>query len=220
MPDQGQLTLHPICPICHDVELTDQELGKGKDTGVLQCWYCLVDTMVKGGMGEMYIPDPASYGRSGETKDHGIQLAKEKWFRPINTNDALAQVTKNLAQPIAGQPQAPGTAPGPGKPVLQMPGATNVPLTDAERKAYILKFGVDPTPTNKPYEIVVHGTHEDLYLKFSCPVQIDLSYERELKRIMGGVVDSFGKLLKYGPQFAATLIELENLSGSMFLGGK
>jgi hypothetical protein len=216
MPDQGQLTQHPICPICHEVELTDQELVKAKGTGINQCWYCLVDTMIKSGINEMFIPDPTEFGRAGETKEHGIQLAKEKMLRPINPTDALAQMQRNLAQPVTATPGAAPTM----KPVLQGSQAVNIPLSEQERKEFIMKFGIDPAPKNKPYEIVVQGTHEDLYLKFSCPVQIDLSYERELKRIMGGVVDSFGKLLKYGPAFAATLIELENLSGSMFLGGK
>lgn len=175
--------------------------------------------MLKSGINEMFIPDPTEFGRPGETKEHGIQISKEKRFRPIDTNAALAQMTQNLSQTPGGAAPAPGAAPG-TKPVLQMSGVSNIPLSEAERKAFIVKFGADPAPKSTPYEIIVHGTHEDLYLKFSCPVQIDLSYERELKRIMGGVVDAFGKLVKYGPSFAATLIELENINGSMFLGGK
>jgi hypothetical protein len=220
MPDQGQLTVLPICQVCRKTQLTNEELAIAKDKGTQpRCWYCLVDALVQI-QSEQSIPDPTEYGRPGETKEHGIQLSKEKLFRPINVKDAISQMNQNLASPPTPATAATPAAGQSIKPVLPMSGAGAIPFTDAERKEYILKFGADPTPRNTPYEIIVHGQHEDLYLKFSCPVQVDLSYERELKRIMGGVVDVFGKLMKYGPSFAATLIELQNTSSDMFLGSK
>lgn len=220
MSDTGQLTLRPICPVCKKTQLTDQELARAKDTGTPQrCWYCLVDALVQL-QSEESIPHPQEFGRPEETRENGISLAKEKTFRPINVGAALKDMQNSIQDPVAPAP-AVGQSPAIPiiKPILQTP-PTSLPFTESERKEFAMKFGTDPVPKPAGHEIVVHGAHEDFYLMLHCPTPIDLSYERELKRIMGQLVDITGKLLKYGPNFAATLMELEAMSGAMFIGSK
>jgi hypothetical protein len=168
--------------------------------------------MVQVKLGTEYIPEPAEWGRPGETKEAGIERAKAKAFRPMSPAEAIKQMIQGTAADSPAQPAQPV------KKVLQMP-AQSAALSEEDRKAFIVKHGIDPVPRVTTYEIVVHGATDDTYLKFGCPMpSIDLAEEREMKRIMGGMLDIFGKLLKYGPQFAGTLIELKNISPEMFLG--
>jgi hypothetical protein len=202
----NQLTNLPVCPICKDVELTNEEVALYKDVSKRACWYCVAQSLAAMGM-ESQIPDPAMYGRPGESKDAQIQRSKQKHFK----------------EPIDPGAVSKGGVPAPGHvaPNIQgQPIAGTLRLTDQERKDFIKNFGIDPLPKVKPTEIVVSGATEDTYLKFSIPLPVDAAEEKEIKRILGGMLEIFGKLLKYGPQFASTLIELQAMNSEMFLGGK
>lgn len=202
-----QLTVNPICPICKTVQLTNEEIAKSAD-GKGRCWYCICDTFSQIGM-ETLIGDPAAYGRPNETVESGIARSKQKFLRP-----AIDQATIDA---VAAAPGATLAVPGKAKPLNS---TVPIKFTDAERKAFITSFGTDPQPKVVPTEIIVHGTGDDTYLKFSVPVAVDAKEEQEIKRILGSILDIFGKLLKVGPQFASTLIDLQSMSGEMFIGGK
>jgi hypothetical protein len=200
-----QLTKRPLCVICKEVELTDEEVAMYK-SGLGACWYCVAETFIKIENPEM-VPSAEQYGRPGETKESAMArlLAKEKFKMPIDV-EAVQQ----------------GTTPAPGH---QAPALTGHPFTelkfnDVDRKNFSLSFGADPTPKIKPTEIIVHGATEDTFMKFSIPLQVDTKEQQEIRRIMAGMLDVFGKLLKFGPQFASTLIELQSINPEMFLGGK
>lgn len=221
-PDQ--LTKLPICPVCKREQLTNEELSREQDANKRRCWFCLVESLISMGM-EAAIPEPAEYGRPHLTKEDGINYAKQKFFRAAmpDVADAIAQAAATSPAPTGvgpvTQPVAPPSPTAPQKPVL-VGGPSPIKFDDTQRKEFAEKFGMDPIPKNQPYEIIVHGANEDTYMKFVCPVQVDLAEQREIQRIMGGMLEIFGKLLKYGPQFAATLIELQNMSPEMFLGGR
>lgn len=206
MESTSQLTQRPVCPVCKEVELTNEEIALYKDASKRTCWYCAAQALAAMAM-EDNIPDPALYGRPGESKDAQIQRAKQKHFRP----------------PIDAKATKEGGAPAPGHvaPTISgQPLATQLRLSDQERNDFIKEFGIDPIPKMKPTEIIVQGATEDTYLKFSIPLPVDTNEEKELKRIMAGMLEIFGKLLKYGAQFASTLIELQNINPEMFIGGK
>lgn len=203
--DTNELTKLPICPICKERELTNEEVAAATN-GRGTCWYCVADTFIDMQM-EDQIPDPVRYGRRGESKEERIKYRKEMTLKPpIDANAA-----------INGTPPAPGhVAPAiPGKTL-----STQLRFNDQERKDFANKFGMDPVPNIKPSEVIVYGATEDTYLKFSIPLPIDVKEEQEIKRIMGGMLEIFGKLMKYGPQFASTLIELQAINPEMFLGRK
>lgn len=202
----NQLTQRPVCPVCKTIELTNEEVAMYKDISKRTCWYCVAETFAAMGM-EDQIPDPAMYGRPGESKDVQIQRSKQKHFKAPIDPGAVAK----------------GGAPAPGHvaPTISgQPIAGQLRLSDQERKDFIKQFGVDPAPKVKPTEIIVPGATEDTYLKFSIPLPVDAAEEKEIKRILSGMLEIFGKLLKYGPQFASTLIELQAINPEMFLGGK
>lgn len=204
---EPQLTVNPICPICKSVQMTNEETAKAID-GKGRCWYCILESFVQMGM-EQLIPDPAAYGRPNETKANGIARANQKFLRPAITQDVVDAVN---AAPGA-QLQQPGKA-------KNLTFTIPVKFTDAERKSFIAQFGVDPQPKVVPTEIIVHGAGDDTYMKFSFPHAIDVKEAEEIKRIMGSMLEIFGKLLKVGAQFASTLIDLQSMSGEMFIGGK
>lgn len=199
-----QLTKNPICHLCKENELTDEEVAMHKN-GQATCWFCTAAIFIKLEKPEM-IPNPAQYGRPDETKESAMArvLAKEKFNAPIDVQ-AVQQ----------------GTPPAPGHQAPQLTGnpAPMLTFNDTDRKQFSLQFGVDPIAKVKPTEVIVYGATEDTYLKFSIPLQVDIKEQNEMKRILGGVLDIFGKLLKYGPQFASTLIELQAINPEMFLGG-
>ena len=206
MDATNQLTQRPVCPVCKETELTNEEVAMYKDVTKRTCWYCVAETFAAMGM-ESQIPDPAMYGRPGESKDVQIQRSKQKHFKA----------------PIDPTAVAKGGAPAPGHvaPTIQgHPIAGQLRLSDQERKDFIKLYGVDPAPKVKPTEIIVPGATEDTYIKFSIPLPVDAAEEKEIKRILTGMLEIFGKLLKYGPQFASTLIELQAINPEMFLGGK
>ena len=205
MAEQDQLTMRPICPVCKEVEMTNEEIAK-KATGKGSCWYCIADTFVQMDM-ETSIPNPTIYGRPGESIKAAILRSKEK----------------HAKKPIDKEAVETGAPPAPGKVAPNLPGApaaSQLRFSDQERKDFLNKFGIDPGVKTNPSEIVVPGATEDTYMKFSIPLTIDAAEEKEIKRIMTGMLDIFGKLLKYGPQFASTLIELQAINPEMFLGGK
>lgn len=213
-PDQ--LTRRPICPICKTVQLTDEELGRDSDPMKRRCWYCLAESLI--GIGEeAAIPEPAVYGRP-MSKQEGIEQARsrnQKLLRGSPT-DIIAAITNAAPENAAVDMQ---TIAG-SKPVLTSGGNSPIQMSDTQRAEFVAKFGVDPLPKSNPYEIVVYGATEDTYLKFGCPIPIELAEQRELQRIMAGVLEIFGKFLKYGAQFAGALIELQSLASEMFLGGR
>jgi hypothetical protein len=218
-PDQ--LTKNPICPSCREEMLTDQEIARARNSPGLdaQCWFCLARALVNMGH-ENGIPDPAEFGRANIDKTAAIGMMQFQGQRgaPTTLGDA---VHKALSTPPAAMDRMPqqGTQAFGNKPVINMPAPiADVRLSEEERKDFIKKHGVDPTPRGALYEIVVHGAMEDLAMKLTLPVAIDAAEEREIRRIMQGFIDIIGKLLKFGAQFAATLIELQNSSSDMFLG--
>lgn len=218
-PDQ--LTKLPICPGCRKEELTNEELARASDPGARRCWFCVAKGLISMGM-EGNVPDPAEFGRPYISKEEGINYTKGTLFRT-----SMPDVAAAIAQAAEGTPPPIGTAPGqsiptppPQKPLLQFTGPTPIKFDETQRTEFAARFGIDPVPKSQPHEIVVHGANEDTYMKFVCPIQVDLAEERELKRIMGGMLEIFGKLLKYGPNFAATLIELQAMTPEMFLGGR
>lgn len=201
---EDQLTKNPLCPLCKDVQLTNEEVALYKD-GRGGCWYCIAGTFIQMDMADS-IPDPVTYGRSGESKQTAIaRFVQKKKFGPI---DAAAVET--------GNPPAPGHE----APILTGKPITRMLFNDQERKEFSLAFGVDPVPKVKPTEVIAYGASEDTYMKFSIPLSLDVKEEEEIKRIMKGMLDIFGKLLKFGPQFASTLLELQQINPEMFLGGR
>lgn len=203
---QDQLTKRPLCVLCKKIELTAEEVDDiyGGQRGA--CWYCVADTMLKMDQGSM-IPDPVKYGRPGET------IAA-----------AIARYEKNKTDnpPIDAAATVNGTAPAPGHvaPALTGQPVNQLQFNDQERKDFAAKFGIDPIPKTKPTEIVVYGANEQTYFKFSIPLPIDQKEEQEVKRIMQGMLEIWGKLFKYGPQFASTLLELQNTTPEMLIGGR
>ena len=201
---EEQLTKRPLCSLCKEVELTNEEVAMYKD-GRGSCWYCVADTFIQMNILDQ-IPPPQAYGRPGESIDAEIIRSKQKHFKP----------------PIDATATMNGTAPALGHVAPVIPGQLLQPikLTELERKEFALTFGSDPVPSAKPTEIVVHGATEDTYLKLSIPLPIDADCEKEVRRIMGNILDIWGKLFKYGPQFASTLIELQAQNGEMYLGSR
>ena len=202
-----QLTQRPLCPICKTNELTNEELTMrtlNRTKGA--CWFCVVNSLVQMQM-EVNIPDPTKYGRPEASIEEQIAITRQKHARP--PIDATAVET--------------GSTPAPGHvaPILtgQSMGA-QLRFTDQERKDFSLGHGFDPAPKVKPTEVIVHGATDDTYMKFSIPLPIDVKDEVEIKRIMQGMLEIFGKLLKYGPQFAGTLLELQAMGPEMFLGNR
>lgn len=205
----SQLTQLPICPVCRRIQLTNEELAKASDPKNRRCWFCLAESLITMGL-EAAIPDPSEHGRSPMTKEEGIEEVKQKFFRPSIT-EAIAEAA-NVESPVSKKRSQ--------EPLLQPTLSIPVKFDETERKEFAVKFGMDPTPKSQLYEIVVHGATEETYMKYVCPIPADLGEEREMKRIMTGMLEIFGKLQKYGPQFAATLIEMQNTSPEMFLGGR
>jgi hypothetical protein len=201
---EDQLTKRPICSLCKTEELTNEEVALYKD-GRGSCWFCVADTYIQMNIRDQ-IPPPEKYGRPGESIDAQVERSKNKHFK----------------QPIDAAAVANGTAPAPGHVAPSIPGQTvhSLKLTEQERKDFTLAYGTDPVPKVKPTEIIVHGATEDTYIKFSIPLPIDAENEKEIKRLMTGMLDIWGKLLKYGPQFASTLIELQAQNPEMYLGGR
>jgi len=225
IPDQ--LTKLPICPICKREQMTNEELAKNADPSQRRCWFCLAESLVSMNM-EQAIPEPVEYGRPNITKEEGIIYTKQKFFRAAmpNVADAIAEASATSPSPTGVAPFTNSTSPqvgqaiSPTKPLLTLGGAAPIKFDETQRTEFAVKFGMDPVPKNQPYEIVVHGATEDMYIKLVSPVPIDLAEQREIQRILGGILEIFGKLLKYGPQFAGTLIELQSMSPEMFLGGR
>lgn len=203
----AQLSARPICPICKDVPLTDEEIALSVD-GKGRCWYCIVESFHQLGM-EALIQPPAKYGRPNETIDGALARAKQKFLRPT--------IDQTVIDAVNAAPGAHIQPPGKAK---ALPTTAPIKFSDAERKAFVTSFGVDPQPKVVPTEIVVHGAGDDTYMKFSFPHPIDAKEEQEIKRIMSVMLEIFGKLLKVGAQFASTLIDLQTMSGEMFIGGK
>ena len=212
MSAPDQLTKRPLCPVCKTNQLTDEELAKaGTDINKKRCYFCLCESLVNMDMIEA-VPEPAEYGRPNIKRDEAILLVKQKFFRA--TPGSIEDIPAASATTTTGAPTS-----IPQKPILTG-GPAPIKFDDNERKTFTAKFGMDPVPKSQPDEITVHGANEDTYIKFVCPVQIDLAEKREIQRLLAGMLEIFGKLLKYGPQFAATLIELQNMSSEMFLGGR
>jgi len=202
-----QLTVNPICPICKSVQLTNEEIAMSAD-GKGRCWYCIVESFSQMGM-EQLIGAPEKYGRHGETIENAIARSKQKFLRP--------PIDQTVIDAVAAAPGAQLQQPGKAK---SLPATVPLKFSDTERKAFATSFGIDPQPKVTPTEIVVHGAGDDTYMKFSFPHAIDAKEEQEIKRIMGVMLEIFGKLLKVGAQFASTLIDLQTMSGEMFIGGK
>lgn len=212
-PDQ--LTRRPICPVCKKVQLTDEEVARAADPTKRRCWYCLAESLISMGA-ESSIPDPMESGRK-MTKEEGIEQAKARNAKILRASpsDIISAITEASNEQGAQEVTIQDVAGS--KPVLT-PTSQHVQLSDAERAQFITAFGMDPMPKDIPYEIVVYGATESTYLKFGFAVPIDLNEQRELQRIMGGVLEIFGKFLKYGAQFTAALLELQALASEMFLG--
>jgi hypothetical protein len=202
--DTAELTKRPLCSLCKEKELTNEEIAMYKN-GNGPCWFCTADTFLQMNMKDQ-VPPPERYGRPDESVDAQELRSKQKHFK----------------QPIDQVAAAAGTAPAPGHAVPVFPGQQMqaLKLTEQERKDFSLAFGTDPVPVARPSEVIVHGATEDTYMKFSIPLTIDAENQKEITRIMQGMLEIFGKLLKYGPQFASTLIELQAQNPEMYLGGR
>jgi len=203
----NQLTKLPVCPSCRRQQLTNEELVKVGDPKDRRCWFCVVEGLITMGF-EGSIPEPAEYGRAPMTKEEGIEIVKQKFFRPTIT-EAIAEATN--ADSPASQKRA-------QDPLLQPTVSAPIRFDETERKEFAIQFGMDPVPKSQIYKITVHGANEETYLQYGCPVAAELGEEREMKRIMSQMLEIFGKLQKFGPQFAATLIDLQSTQTEMFLG--
>jgi len=218
-PDQ--LTKLPICPVCKREQLTNEEVALTSDPNKRRCWFCLVESLISMGV-EGAIPEPAEYGRGHISKEDGINYTKQKFFRAAmpSVEEVIAQISTNSPAPMGTSPGSLPPVTPPTKPILTSTAPATIKFDETQRAEFATKFGVDPISKSQPHEIVVYGASEDTYMKFVCPIQVDLAESREIQRLMGGMLEIFGKLLKYGPQFAATLIELQGMTPEMFLGGR
>lgn len=195
-----RLSSSPLCPICKDIELTVEEQQHGGQGVPACCWHCAARTLVQ--LNDFNnIPDPKLWGRPDLDLSAEIVKIQESLRKPMFGFDTVS--TKNSAAPKTKQVAA-----------------TELHLTPDERRAFILAHGSDPLPEKLSTTITVFGANEDVYMTFNMPAQISEGEQEELQRLMQELLNIFGMYLKYGAKFSHSLLQLEKLDATMFLGGK
>jgi hypothetical protein len=203
---QDELTLRPLCSLCKTEQLTDEEIAMYANRGQRgACWFCVARTFVlMENPGS--IPSPVGYGRPLATVEEAVAKAPIPGTQP--KLDPIAMTT--------GTPPSPGTV----APVLTGNSVNMLSFNDTERKQFALQFGVDPLAKVKPTEVIAYGATEDTYLKFSIPLPITRDEDVEIQRLLKNALELLGKFIKYGPQFAASLQELQSMGPEQIIGGR
>jgi len=192
-----QLSTNPLCSLCKTIELTKEEMNRSTVGSPAACWFCIATTLIHC-EDEGSIPEPYLHGRSELVKNDEIAKIKEKLKKPVlKASDFLADKNEQILE-------------NEEKPIM---------LSDNERKEFITKFGCDPYPKSNSTVITAYGATEETFLQFKIPVQIPSDEKQELHRIMQNMVNIFGSYSKYGGQFTKTLLELQKMDETMFLGG-
>lgn len=66
--------------------------------------------------------------------------------------------------------------------------------------------------------IIAHGSNEQTYIKFEVPGNIPEAYQQEFERLLKEMLNLFGNVLAFGPNFTSTLQQLKKINFDMFLG--
>jgi hypothetical protein len=177
------LTKRPICTQCKTRELTEEEIKLGKI-----CWMCKADFVIelsRRGI-ESDFPDPATHGRSDINLADFENMKKQP---PKNTPADIAVINPQQDKNVDHK---------------------EMKYTDEEKKSLKLNFGIDVDATPQQTNIIVFGSDERTFLKFSMPVEIHPGMKEEIQGMLESALAQIGAILTYGRHFKNLLDQLKN----------
>ena len=154
-----------------------------------ECWYCIAETYSRLKW-DGNIPPPETWGRPGAKLTDVVQQSK---LAAITTPSSSGTVAPNMSSDIT--------------------------WTEEERKSYMTKFGVDPAG-NVPVTVITvknSSNGDDAYMQFSVRGVVAEEYKKEFERIMRNMLNTFGSVLAFGPNFGIILDNLRLSKSDQFL---
>lgn len=181
----GELTKRPICVSCKMRELTAEE-EKGR-----RCWFCIADSVIKLaqiGNEDLPFPEPAEFGRPDINVE---EYEQQKKLAPKMELEDVILNPNEIKKGNSGQKNA--------QPVW----------TEKDIEHFRQNFGIDLTATPEQTEIVIHGSDERTFIKFSLPAPIPTNMQDEIKNMLTGVLMQIGAMLTYGRHFKSLLDQIK-----------
>ena len=174
----NQLTTRPLCPICKVTELTAEE----EEMKPISCWYCKAKRIIelKQRLGDdLPFPDPIKHGRS----DVDLSKYEEKKAQPMPTP---SEADVSDAQRATSSTQIKNI---------------NKNFSQEEKDHFKRNFGIDLDNTPAQTDIIVFGSDERTYLKFTAPVPINSKVQTEIKQLLEAALSQVGAMILYGRHF-------------------